>query len=191
MVFLFLCKFNFSMSLNAHIQPAARIFLPHNFELTTWEAVEPYFEQLVNAPITDKGQLEQWLQQWSELEAVISEDACWRQIKMTCDTTNPALEEAFNYFCLEIEPKLKPYNNRLQQKLMDSPFTASLDKDQYFPLLRQVENALSLYREENVALEAQLSVLQQQYGVISSKMTITVNDQLYTLQHRCLHRGRH
>mgnify|MGYP003582942069 CR=1 FL=1 len=170
------------MSLNAHIQPAARVFLPQNFEITTWDALEPYFDKLIAENINDKTQLELWLQQWSELEAVISEDACWRQIRMTCDTTDPKLEEAFNYFCLEIEPKLKPYNNRLQQKLIDCPFTKELDHNQYFPLLRQIENALSLYREENVALEAQLSVLQQQYGVLSSKMTVTVNDEVYTLQ---------
>ncbi len=41
--------------------------------------------------------MEQWLQDMSELEAVISEDTCWRQIKMTCDTENKALEEAFVY----------------------------------------------------------------------------------------------
>ena len=34
----------------------------------------------------------------SELEAVVSEDACWRQIRMTCDTENKKLEEAFTYF---------------------------------------------------------------------------------------------
>ena len=30
----------------------------------------------------------------SEMEAVVSEDACWRQIKMTCDTTDKKLEES-------------------------------------------------------------------------------------------------
>ncbi|RQO31331.1 M3 family oligoendopeptidase [Taibaiella sp. KBW10] len=170
------------MPSDANIQPAKRLFLPEQFEVTTWEAIAPYFTTLIDTSIESKEQLESWLQQWSELEAVISEDACWRQIRMTCDTTDPALEEAFNYFCLEIEPKLKSYTNTLQQKLVASPFTKLLDQEVYFPFLRQVENALSLYREENVALEAQLSVLQQQYGVISSKMTVVVKEQTYTLQ---------
>ena len=45
----------------------------------------------------------------SELESVVSEDACWRQIRMTCDTENKQLEEAFTYFCMEIQPRIQPY----------------------------------------------------------------------------------
>ena len=58
----------------------------------------------------------------SELEAVISEDACWRQIKMTCDTKNKALEEAFNFFCMEIQPKIQPYADALNKKLVEFSF---------------------------------------------------------------------
>ena len=58
----------------------------------------------------------------SEMEAVVSEDACWRQIRMTCDTTDPKLEEAFTYFCMEIQPKLQPYADQLNRKLIDNPF---------------------------------------------------------------------
>ena len=53
----------------------------------------------------------------SELEAVINEDACWRQIKMTCDTTDKKLEESFNFFCMEIQPKIQPYADALNKKL--------------------------------------------------------------------------
>lgn len=53
-------------------------------------------------------ELEQWLKDASELEAVISEDACWHQIRMTCDTENKDLEESFNFFMMEIQPKIQP-----------------------------------------------------------------------------------
>ena len=56
----------------------------------------------------------------SELEAVINEDACWRQIKMTCDTTNKQLEESFNFFFMEIQPKIQPYADALNKKLISS-----------------------------------------------------------------------
>jgi oligoendopeptidase F len=41
---------------------------------------------------------------------------------------------------------------------------------------------MELFREENIPLQAELSVLKQQYGVISGKMTVTMNGQAYTLQ---------
>lgn len=164
------------------IEKIKRTFLPEDFKVTTWDALQPYFEKLVNEPINNKTELEAWLHNISELEAVISEDACWRQINMTCDTTNEAYEKAFTYFCVEIEPKMKPYFFELNKKLLASPYTKELDPASYFPYLRSVENAVQLYREENVAIQSDLSLLAQQYGVISGKMTITHDEKEYTLQ---------
>lgn len=168
--------------MNAAIQPPERQFLPAGFTVTTWDTLQPYYETLQARPITDAASLEQWLRDLSELEAVVSEDACWRQIRMTCDTNDPSLEEAFNYFCLEIQPKLQPYADALNKKLLECSFTEQLDKNSYHTYLRNVRKQVKLFREENVPIQAELSVKAQQYGVISGKMTITVNGQEYTLQ---------
>jgi oligoendopeptidase F len=166
----------------ADIQKTPRQFLPQDFVVTTWETLEPYFKTLVDQPIASKADLEKWLLQMSELEAVVSEDACWRQIKMTCDTENKALEEAFNYFCMEIQPKVQPYADALNRKLMDCAFTNELDADTYFTYLRSVRKSIELFRTENIPLQAELSVMQQQYGTLSGKMSIEHNGQEYTMQ---------
>ena len=67
----------------AQIEKAPRVFLPEHFSITTWEALEPWFVELLERPIQSKTDLEKWMKDSSELEAVLSEDACWRQIKMT------------------------------------------------------------------------------------------------------------
>ena len=90
------------MHRTADIQKRPHQFLPANFELTQWESLEPYFKALLDREITNKLTLESWMQDLSELEAFISEDACWRQIKMTCDTTDKSLEAAFTFFCTGI-----------------------------------------------------------------------------------------
>ncbi len=159
-----------------------RKLLPVDFKITNWEALLPYFEELIKRELNSKAELEHWLQDVSELEAVISEDACWRQIKMTCDTTNKEYEEAFTYFCMEIEPKMKPYGFELNKKLLACPFTKELDNSIYFPYLRNVDNAAKLYREANVPLQADLNLLAQQYGVISGAMAVEVDGKEYTLQ---------
>src|SRR5678815_4523861 len=79
------------------IKKNPRIYLPENFTITTWEELEPYFKELSERPISSRKELEKWLKDMSELEAVISEDACWRQIKMTCDTTDKSLEDCLLY----------------------------------------------------------------------------------------------
>jgi oligoendopeptidase F len=164
------------------IEKLERKFLPEDFKVTDWDHLQPYFEELKTREINSKADLEKWLQDISELEAVVSEDACWRQINMTCDTKDKSYEEAFTFFCMEIEPKIKPYSFELNKKLQASPFTAELDKNVYYPYLRNVDNAIKLYREENVQLQADMNLLAQQYGVISGEMTVDIDGKQYTLQ---------
>ncbi len=168
--------------MTADIKKLPRNFLPEDFTVTTWEKLEPYFKELLGREINSKAGLEKWLKDISELEAVVSEDACWRQINMTCDTGNKALEEAFTFFCMEIQPHMQPYADRLNKKLLDNPFVKELDPDKYFTYLRNIRKNIELFREENVPIQAEMNVLQQQFGVISGKMTVTIKDQEYTLQ---------
>ena len=170
------------MPRTADIQKLSHHFLPTDAVLTNWEGLEPYFKTLLAQDLDSVATLEKWLQNLSELEAFISEDACWRQIKMTCDTTDKSLEESFNFFCMEIQPKMQPYADALNKKLIACPFTADLDKSAYFTYLRSVQKSIELFREENIPIQAELSVLQQQYGTIAGKMTIQFKEQEYTLQ---------
>lgn len=166
----------------AAIQKIPRSFLPADYIVTDWNSLEPYFNELAERPLNNKADLSQWLQDLSELEAVVSEDACWRQIKMTCDTTDKTLEEAFTYFFMEIQPKLQTYADQLNKKLINCPYTNELDQSLYHTYLRSVRKSIELFREENIPIAAELSVLQQQYGAIAGKMTVEVDGKEYTLQ---------
>lgn len=170
------------MNYSADIQKLPRKFLPENFVIADWKTLEPYFKNLDDRNITSLTELEQWLKDASELEAVISEDACWRQIKMTCDTENKQLEEAFNFFMMKIQPQVQPWADKLNKKLLACTFTKDLDTKKYFTYLRNVKKSIELFRESNIPLQAELAVMQQQYGVIAGKMTVEVKGQEYTLQ---------
>ena len=166
----------------ADIRKQPRQFVPADFVLTDWAGLEPFFKALLDRDISDPAGLETWLQQLSELEAVVSEDACWRQIRMTCDTTDPALEEAFNYFCTQIQPQLQQYADALNKKLLNHPLAATLDQRTYFTYLRNIRKSIDLFREENIPLQSELAVKQQQFGVITGAMTVEINGNEYTLQ---------
>jgi oligoendopeptidase F len=168
--------------MTANIEKLHRKFLPENLTVTNWETIEPYFKDLLKREINSKEDLEKWLKDMSELEAAVSEDACWRQIRMTCDTTNKEFEESFNYFCMEIQPKIQPYAFELNKKLVNAPFLNELDQNKFFTYLRSIRKSIELFREENIPIQAELAVLQQQYGVITGKMSIEVDGKVYTLQ---------
>lgn len=104
----------------AQITAIQRNYLPKDFKITGWNSLEPYLKELLDRPLRSKKELEKWLQHVSEVEAVIGEDAAWRQIRMTCDTENKALEEAFTYFVMEIQPKIQPYSDKLNRKLVSN-----------------------------------------------------------------------
>src|SRR4029078_10144719 len=134
----------------AHIEKLKRHFMPDDFVVTDWKHLEPYFKNLLERKLETSQDLEQWLKDMSELEAVISEDISWRHIKMTCDTENKSLEEAFNYFCMEIQPMIQPYADALNKKLVNSPLTKELNPEKYFTFLRSVKKSIELFREENI-----------------------------------------
>ena len=170
------------MTYTADIKKIKRNYLPENILITDWNAIEPFFKELLERDISTTENLEKWLKDQSELEAVISEDACWRQIKMTCDTKNKELEDSFNFFCLHIQPQIQPYADALNKKLLSANALNHLDSKKYFTYLRSVKKSIELFREENIPLQAESSVLQQQYGQITGAMTIDVEGNTYTLQ---------
>lgn len=170
------------MQYTAAIAKLPRKFLPEEYRITDWPGLEPYFQELLERPIDSSADLQSWLQDISELEAVIGEDAAWRQIRMTCDTENKELEKAFEFFVMEIQPKIQPYGDKLNRKLIENAFTKELDQKEFFTYLRNVKKSIDLFRPENIPLQAESSVLAQQFGVISGKMTVEVAGKEYTLQ---------
>lgn len=170
------------MELTADIKKLPRHYLPADFTVKDWPSLQPFFAELLERPIESKEQLQQWLIDLSELEAVVNEDACWRQIRMTCDTEDKSLEEAFNFFMLEIQPQLQPYADKLNRKLVECSFTSELDQAKYFTFIRNVRKNIDLFRQENIPLQAALNVDAQKFGAIAGKMTVEVNGTEFTLQ---------
>lgn len=170
------------MQYSAEIEKLQRSFLPENFEVIDWQTLEPYFTELMSRDISSTTSLEKWLKDQSELEAAISENACWRQIRMTCDTDNKELEESFNFFCTEIQPKIQPLADALNKKLLIAPSLKELDQQKYYTFLRVVQKNIDLFRQENIPLQAEVAVLQQRYGQIIGAMMIEVDGKEYTLQ---------
>ncbi|MFN5641260.1 MAG: M3 family oligoendopeptidase [Sphingobacteriales bacterium] len=170
------------MNYTADIKKITRHYLPETLSITDWNSLEPWLKELLDRPIESREAFEKWLADLNEVEAVINEDACWRQVRMTCDTSNKELEESFNYFYMEILPKVQPYSDLLNRKTIQSPFVDELDKDKYFTYLRNIRKSIDLFREENIPLQAEINVLQQQYGQIAGAMTVTVDEQEFTLQ---------
>jgi len=159
-----------------------RRFLPNKLKVSSWDVLSPYFNQLLEREINNKTDLENWLKDRSELEAFISEDMAWRYVRMTCDTTNKELEQAYLFFVTEIEPQISPLTDKLNHKLIQSPFVDELDKEKYFIYLRGIRKEIEIFREENVPLMAEISIESQKYGAIIGSMSVEIDGKELTMQ---------
>src|SRR3984885_7335968 len=163
------------------IHKKTRTYLPYNFEIK-WESIEPLLKELTERSINSVEELEHWLHDRSELEAALEEDFAWRYIRMTCDTTSEELLQKFQYFATAIEPKIAPYGNDLNKKLVASEWVDKLDHQKYFIYLRGVKKALQLFREENIPLQTEIQVEQQKYQSITGSMSVHIGDKEFTLE---------
>ncbi len=157
-------------------------FISKDYTITNWENLEPYFTQLKEREINSKDDLAQWMKDLSDVESVVSEDLAWRYIKMTCDTTDKEKEQAYINFVSEIQPKIAPIENELNQKLADSSYANEFTESGYKIHLRNTLTALELFREENIPLEVELQTESQKYGSISGAMTVEMEGKELTLQ---------
>lgn len=169
------------------IQRPERQFFAEDFKISSWEDLSPYVDKLVAFPIDSLEQFKTFLACKSEFDAVLEEDAAWRYIRMTIDTSNEENAKSYSFFVNEIQPKLAPYEDQLNKKIVGSEFVKALSEDKAFQIyFRSIQKAIDLFREENIPLEAEVSDLAQEYGSISGAQTIEYKGEKMTLQRASL-----
>ena len=164
-----------------------RTFLPEDLSIKNWAQIKTYFEDLNTRAIDSVEDLKKWMQDRSELEAVLEENMAWRYIKMNIDTTDPELQKSFQFFVQTISPNIAPYEHGLNTKLINSKHLKDLDSAYYFIYLRAIKNAIHLYREENIPLFTELTNKAQKFGEISAQMMVNIDGADLTLQQASIH----
>ncbi len=165
------------------IHKPKRTFVAEELIISKWEDIQPYYEDLANRDFSSEENFNRWLIDRSELDAVLEEDAAWRYIKMTCDTSIPELTEKYTFFVTEIQPKMMPFEDLLNKKMVNTPFADPKGKSQAYQIYyRSVEIALQLFKEENIAIEAKINERSQEFGAISGAQTVSHNGEELTMQ---------
>lgn len=160
-----------------------RKFISETLNIETFETLSPYYNELINREIISLESFKNWLKDKSELDAFIEEEAAWRYIKMTIDTTNETDAKNYAFFISEILPKLAPLDDALNKIQNKNKFKDTLINEEAFRIYFKTNDVLvHLFREENIPLERELNELAQKYGVISAAQTILVDGEVKTMQ---------
>lgn len=149
-----------------------RRFVASNLVVNDWSDVAPYFDELAAREIQSAAELESFLLDLSELNALVSEEESRRYIAMTCATDDAEAEAAFTRYVEEIAPHLKEARDRLNRKIAASPFASELRAARFEVFLRSCLNSVELFREANIPIETELEKLSQKYQKIFGAMTV-------------------
>ena len=159
-----------------------RLFVPTDLDVSDVSQLEPLYVALLERPVDTPEQLERWLNDVSELVAVVDEYGSRRYIDKSCHTDDPAIEKAYLHFVENVEPKTKPLFFRIQKKFMESPARGRLEGGRYRMLERKWGPDVELFREENVPLETAVTKLVNEYDKTMGAMIVPFRGKDYTLQ---------
>jgi oligoendopeptidase F len=165
------------------IEKSKRNFIADGLIINSWEAIQGYYQDLVERKINSLDEFQKWLKDRSELDAVMEENAAWRYIKMTVDTSNESLAKDYTFFVTEIQPKAAPYEDLLNKKMVGYDYFNSLKSvEAYAIYFRAISTSLALYRVENIPIESEINEKSQLFGAISGAQTIEHLGQQITMQ---------
>jgi oligoendopeptidase F len=163
-------------------QRKPRRFLPENFQLTNWESIKPFFDNLNKRSIRSAADLQRWFRDRSELESYLSENFAWRYIKMTCDTANEQLVNHLNEFITDIQPQIAPETNSLNEKALNDTHLKQIQEEGFDILVRSLKKEFEIFREENIPIITELQTEERKYGAIAGAMTVEIDGKELTLQ---------
>ena len=145
--------------------------LPENFVLDTRNDINPYYDDLLLRDISSVWELKQFISDCADLDNYVSEDGARRYIRQTCDTLNEEIKKHYERYINEIQPHFSKVSDLLNKKILYNTYADQLDWS-YALFLRWIKRDVELFREENIPLNQEISILTTESGEIQSKMTI-------------------
>lgn len=139
---------------------------PQQFADASWDDIQPLYDALAERSL-DALSADDWLTDWSALEAALWEARNLASIAYSIDTTDPAKEEANLRFNGEIGPRMDEQRVRLSGRLLDLGYR----RDDLDVALRSFRNQRDLFRVENVPLQQDLEGLNADYQKLTGGMT--------------------
>jgi oligoendopeptidase F len=163
----------------AKYQP--RRFVPDEADLTDPQQVKRVYQLLLDREIASAQQLEDWLADRSETDAAVDQAGSILYVRMTCQTDDASRADAFQAFVEHVEPEVKSLSDQLDRKYLEARERFPLDPPLYEVLDRNTQADVELFRQENVPLQTEESLLSQRYQKTCGAMTVEFRGETYTL----------
>lgn len=165
-----------------HIPPyQSRSFVPDSVDLADVEQVKELFGQLLDRQITAPPDLEAFIRDRSELEAVLDQHGSVLYIRMTCQTDDKNRAAAYEHYISEVIPAIQPLDDKLNRKYLAAWESFPLDQQRYQVYNRNMQADIALFRDANVPLTVEVEKLSQEYQTVCGAMTVQFRGKEHTL----------
>jgi oligoendopeptidase F len=149
-----------------------------------WSTVQPHVDALLATELSHDN-VESWLQQWSDLTAVIAETHSQIHREVSENTADKEAEKRFLLFVEQIVPQARMAEQALKNKLLD--FEDYMPSADTVMMMKRFRTEASIFREENVPLQSELMKLANEYEKIVGGMTIEWEGKEETIPQARLH----
>jgi oligoendopeptidase F len=140
---------------------------PAAFKDSTWQDILPYYEELAVRPL-GRSNVEEWLDDWSRFESMLSEAASLANFDYSCNTADPAAEEAQLRFATQIDPPADEQRAKLQGRLVELGYV----RPGLEMVLQRFANQIQLFREQNVPLQSELAKSTTEWMKVNGALTV-------------------
>jgi oligoendopeptidase F len=156
-------------------------YVPPEFDVADVEQLENLYRGLLFRPVDSVEQLRRWLDDFSELAAVVDEYGSRRYIDKSCHTDDEGIKRRFLHFVEKVEPRIKPLIFQLQKKYLQSSYHEQMGE--HFEMLkRRWQAEVEIFREQNVPIETELTRRVTEFDQINGRMMVHFRGQDYTMQ---------
>lgn len=142
----------------------------------TWSAIEPYYKELENRPLSASS-VDNWVADWSSVGERIQEMRARLSVATSVNTADKEAEARMNAFLDSIFPKVMDAEQKLKEKLLAS----KLEPKGFEIPLRNMRAEADLFREANLTLLADQQKLAIEYDKIYGAQTVNWGGEEITL----------
>ncbi len=143
----------------------------------SWSQIEPFYKELETCRL-NADNLDQWMQDWSDLRRLLYESEQRLMVATTVDTSDRAAEASYHAFLDQIFPAAMAAEQHLKNKLIDS----GLKPDDFSVPLRNMCSEVELFRSENLPLLSEQLKLVVEYDKIIGAQTVQWEGREVTLK---------
>src|SRR5580698_4122367 len=156
-------------------------YVPPGLDVADFSKLEILYRGLLFRPVDSLEQLQRWMDDFSELTAVVDEYGSRRYIDKSSHTDDEAIKRRYLHFVENVEPKIKPLVFQLQKKYLQSSYVDQMG-EKFEVMRRKWQADVEIFREESIPIETELTRRVTEFDQINGRMMVHFRGQDYTMQ---------